>query len=189
MLIFKTLKSSRFAHLRGFLDLGLVCGGVWLAGGALRTILSKDEIKDYDLFFKDEAFFYATTVHLEVLGAIKTFECPKKELFTYKYGNLKIQLIKKRYYESPEVLLNSFDFTVCQFCWNGRVLFVSSKNSIKDSKNRNLRINEIQYPVASLNRLVKYAKRGYKYFDALDDFISKTGKLTLTEENRVLYID
>lgn len=73
---------------------------------------------------------------------------------------LPIQLIKMVWYDSAEEVIDSFDFTVTQFCVDGEDL-VFNPASMADLLNENLIIHRHQFPMESLYRLVKYAKKGY----------------------------
>jgi len=63
--------------------------GVMLAGGALRTIIDRnDEVCDFDLFFKTELALSNCRTVLAAIGTL-IFECPEGRLFTYKVGDQK----------------------------------------------------------------------------------------------------
>lgn len=90
---------------------------------------------------------------------------PKGFLYTYKkksfFGKLvKVQLIVERYYSSLEELINSFDIVACCAATDGNEI-VYNDNFIQYVSNKIITINKLSYPVATLGRIVKYAKKGY----------------------------
>jgi hypothetical protein len=108
--------------------------GVYLAGGCLRNLLGgDDEISDIDLFFRDQQALDAAMKVMDLWAGseegdwYKAFECPAKELITYKsaieklmYGEdataedyrnqKKVQFITKSFYPDPVSLISTFDF-------------------------------------------------------------------------------
>ena len=117
------------------------------------------------------------------------FECPKKELFTYKRRGVKIQCIAKQFYRDALELLDSFDFTVCQATYDG-VRVVLTHDMIRSVKSKELAINRITYPVASINRLFKYRERGYKVTEqTLVEMVQQISGQQFDDEKLALYID
>lgn len=134
---------------------------VWLAGGALRTLIHHTEkISDFDLFFNTKEKLWQVNEKLKEDGFRCVFECPKGELFTYKKRDLKIQCIAKKYYKDSIELVDSFDFTVCQAAYDGVSVDIA-KRMIKSVKLKRLYVNKITFPVASINRMFKYKQKGY----------------------------
>lgn len=94
------LKSRRLDKIRWLYQQGIINESVWLAGGALRTLVDpKETIVDYDLFFKYDvrehqsmdAFWHKhltnvteTREALTKLGFKLTFECPEGKMYTYE---------------------------------------------------------------------------------------------------------
>jgi len=79
-------------------------------------------------------------------------------------NGLVVQTIKSLYYQSSAHLISTFDFTDCQFCVareNGRDFFYVGETSLEDLKKRRIIINQINYPMSTMRRLLKYAKKGY----------------------------
>lgn len=185
----------------GLVDLG---SGIWVAGGAVRTILTGEEVSDVDLFFRDQAARDDMIRNLDSKGAKQLFVCPKRELFTYDFRGFKVQLICKRYYETKRQLLDSFDFTICRFGFSlsdvhqldghPRVAdFVSlAFSDYYDLQRRHLRVHKIEYPVATLNRIQKYMKKGFKPWHQEDFYVQLVMAIKaapIDEEHMALYID
>lgn len=160
----KKLNNERAAVLNSFWQIRLLTNLklAILAGGSLRKVVDNaDEIVDYDLFFMNAEQRDKTKGMLETFGYRLVFACPQGELFTYKRKGVKVQMICKRFYTSIEDLLDSFDFTACQIALYDGKLYVT-KQTIRDIKRKELRLNKIEYPVATLNRIQKYLAKGYK---------------------------
>lgn len=163
----------------------------YLAGGVIRSYFDGTKVEDYDFFFKNQK---AVTLFVELLKLEKfklVYECSEGKLFTFKHKNMKIQVVCERYYSNEEELINSFDITACMFVLDCYMRLHTYKESIKAAKNKELRINKVEYPLATMNRIDKYVKKGY-YFSNEDklDFIKmiQNFKSDKTDAYRV-YID
>jgi hypothetical protein len=178
---------------------------VFCAGGACRTMLTGEPLEDIDLFFYSDAALQYTKTALKFAGAKLVFSCPEGELFTYKFMDMKVQLIAKRFYVGIGELLSSFDFTICRFGLSLRQFstllirgdirpsdFYLNVADLKDLQTRTLRIHRVEYPVATLHRITKYMKKGYKPFDQQDFYVQLVHAIKavpINEENLALYID
>lgn len=80
------------------------------------------------------------------------------EIYSDEDGPHKIQLIKTRYHEDINELVNSFDISVCQIATDGSRWYVG-ENFIQDLNDRRLRIT--QYNQHSLKRMIKYWAYGF----------------------------
>lgn len=143
----------------------------WIAGGAIRRTITNQPLEtDVDYFFKRDALDYDFKGHLlDMLG--KSVEILRQTDIntTYKVNYLnnenqrkeiKIQEIFVNGYDSPEELLKSFDFTICQFAYDGENLYAGDY-SFHDLGRKRIVINNITYPVSSMRRLIKYTQQGY----------------------------
>lgn len=135
--------------------------GSILAGGAIRDGLHGKEISDYDLFFTDLLTVALIKEYLPSVGYNLVFACPQGLLYTFKMDDIKIQLICKRRYEDVYDLLDSFDFTICQYAITGTSGVYTTRQAIKDSKTNTLNLHKLTFPSATINRLSKYKKKGY----------------------------
>tara|TARA_Y100001973_G_C5180896_1_gene324835 strand:+ start:852 stop:1451 length:600 start_codon:yes stop_codon:yes gene_type:complete len=169
-----------------------------LAGGAARSLMTNERINDFDLFFVSEHGLKETKEYLEYQKFKLVFSCPKGELFTYKKYGLKIQLINKRYYNGYYDLLNSFDFNCCMFVLDlnddgpiGINSYIFTTNdAIIDSRNKEVNINRIEYPVATISRFIKYSKKGWTITrKAKEDICFALQNMSLNSENMILYLD
>lgn len=148
-------------NLVQFFDLGLLNDKTWLAGGAIRSALTGAEISDYDMFFRSLLDAARVEVELESLGAETVFKCPEGKLTTMKYNGMKIQLITEFFYENMDHLIDTFDITACRFATDGKVV-VTKYSAIRDTYNKKINLHRVDFPVATMKRVAKYAAKGYK---------------------------
>lgn len=71
-----------------------------------------------------------------------------------------IQLIKMVWFDSVQHVIDSFDFTVCQFALSGDFMHYCPLGVIDLLKKR-LQLNKMQFPAVSLRRLIKYTNKGF----------------------------
>lgn len=208
------LRRMRFSKIACFWSLGLFDHGAFLAGGSLRTLISDEEVSDFDVFFSWLSPIITPENQnpcLEIpLGtatpeiprysnveAIKRklekekfkliFSCPEGKMFSYKKGDMKIQLILE-ITDRPQQIIEQFDFNACCAAFDGE-FFYYSKEFIRDVKTKKLSINQITYPVATIKRMVKYAAKGYNINGACFQFMTQTSGAIFDGEQLRLYID
>lgn len=151
---------------------------VWIAGGFLRAMIGSedDSAGDVDFFFHSEdgfnkllatikdpppgaekAFGYYSISNYENLSKLRIVDCESMANFRPN-----LQLVRLFWFDSPEHVIDSFDFTVCQFITDGKTLFFNPK-SFDDVRERKLRWHrECDDSIAALNRILKYQEKGYK---------------------------
>ena len=163
---------------------------VVLAGGALRTLVDPtDEICDYDIFLLDQTKLESVKTYFENLKYNKIFECPQGKLTTYKLNDDKVQIINKRSYKDCNELIGSFDITACCAAWDGEN-FYKHRRFISDVLNKKINLNTVEYPKATLNRIVKYGAKGYKLSrQANEYFLDLISDFTWADDNSEFYID
>ena len=150
--------------------------GPWLAGGALRRTLMRQPLSsDFDFFFASEGQFNRFCEQMKGRGAWivrkndhnTTFRLPSEapkptgedEFEPYK-PEIEIQAITTQWYDSLEQVLDSFDFTICQFGFDG-VRLVCGDYSLWDLGRRRLAPHKITFGTASMRRLLKYTNQGF----------------------------
>ena len=171
--------------------LSLLGGGVVLAGGALRALVDpSEEISDYDLFVLEQGIIPKLKSSLEHLEYNLCFECPKGQLYTYKnLEGTKVQIINKRAYADCEDMIASFDITACCAAYDGNTFYTNDR-FVFDNLNKLINLNKVEYPNATLRRIVKYSNKGFKLSNAaITTFTSTVNSMTLTEDNTEFYID
>ncbi len=200
----KNFRRSRLMKIAGILQLGIIGRGSYLAGGALRTLLDpKEQISDYDIFFEDMRRSVLDELYdeepknmarvKEVQDILLTegfkcvFECPLGELFTYKLGDIKIQLILATVGE-PQNVITTFDFGACRAAFDGNTLYFD-KEFVRDTKTKRLSVQSVTFPVATIKRLVKYANKGYNINNATLQFMEKVSGQVWDGDQLRLYVD
>lgn len=184
--------------------------GCFLAGSWFESLYRGDQIKDFDMFFRDES---SVNAFIELLRDqhdddqdeendwLLQYEIPDDELLesllndekttaiTIKNKNAPaIQIIRTRFYDSISDVIDSFDFTVCQFgLSNSDVCF--NPVSMLDLVRKRLVLHRMTFPSSTIRRLIKYANKGYYACGgSLIDMVEKI-KESKPEDDEVLYID
>lgn len=155
------------------------CGKAWIAGGFLSNLFDEKSPADIDIFFGDDDSFY-NVIELIENGDFGEYEISGGDENGDKIENLaeneavryidfiyigqedrpKIQLIKTRIYETPEEVIDSFDFTVTQFALCGQSI-VCNPVSLMDMPRKRIVPHQITFPSSSLRRMIKYTKKGF----------------------------
>jgi hypothetical protein len=138
-----------------------------IAGGALRDYLIGETIKDIDIFCTsrqacdniisalDDCSNNGSTPEVRKLSE-------NDQLANYQVGKDWWQIIKGKYFRmQSDDLIRSFDFTICGAMMTGAGETAFLPTFFQDTLARHLRINTITYPLATLERMQKYCKRGY----------------------------
>lgn len=136
----------------------------WIAGGAIRRVLLRQALdSDFDFFFDSQEsldrwelslpntlqLVRETKHHKHWHGALDGSEVP-----------VDIQAIRFKFYESPEAVIDSFDYTITQFILDDGVL-TTTPEALWDLGRRKLAIHRVTYPVATMRRMLKYANQGF----------------------------
>lgn len=133
---------------------------VWFAGGAIRQWFQDGEAaSDIDVFGKSQEALDGF-IKEKLSSAKKLFE--KDHLYSFSLNGQIIQVIKYNYYENINNLIDSFDFTICQFGWDGNTVW-ASESAIVSCLRGHLRVHKITPELAadSLRRAFKYQLKGY----------------------------
>jgi hypothetical protein len=131
---------------------------VTVFGGAVRDGFLDKEINDYDLMVAD----------LETeIGLMSFFgQSGVTESVTPRHGNYfidgrKLQVLRGIYFPADaKIVANLFDFTICCCAVTKRSIEVHV-DFFKDLAEKRLRLNRLSYPLATLERLQKFAARGF----------------------------
>ena len=136
----------------------IMTGGVWIAGGSIRSWFNGEETPDIDVFAKDEK-----SMNLFIQeNQLKNLVSKSATTETYRRGGDIVQAIRL-YYDSVENLLDSFDYTICQFAWDNDKIY-STMEAVVATLRKHLAVHKVQpgYEVDSLRRAFKYFDKGYK---------------------------
>lgn len=174
---------------------------VWLAGGAIRRIITGQDIfeGDFDLFFdSQETYSEVFNTLTKKMGAKPIRETDfNTELSLSDNGiTYRVQLIFGQYYKSADELLNTFDFTLCMFAIQLPIVGLSQNevicgdSSLYDVGRKRIVINNLQNPVPSLRRLIKYTQQGfYACQGCLTEFLQMVVEQPDLLKNPPKYID
>jgi hypothetical protein len=155
--------------------------GAVVAGGFIASMLKGADHKpsDIDIFFNgadsllaaynlftnppdsDAHAFrgYSTKTSLDDL--VKNSKTLRLVKFTNEDPEkLPVQLIKMAWYDNAEAVIDSFDFTVCQFAVDNNQLVFNPISMLDLFKGR-LVLHRYQYPAETLYRVIKYIRKGY----------------------------
>ncbi len=147
----------------------LSVSGPWLAGGALRrTLLQQEPESDFDFFFRDADQLNAFTAALDAAGMEKVRETEHHVHYRGRIGDsaipIDVQCIRFAFYADAQAVIDSFDFTICQFAFDGTDL-TSGSYALWDLGRKRLATHRITFPVSSMRRVLKYARQGFKACD------------------------
>lgn len=161
-------------------ELGLnIITGPWLAGGAVRKSFLGQTIEssDWDIWLSSHTQFAHAEKKLANIGA--TVAHRSQNSITFKYSghsvydaSQTIQLVKKRFYSSPEEIINNFDFTICQLVTDGKSVVLGEK-TLHDLNRRLIRHTSNNLSENVINRMIKYMVYGYRPTRELLDLIDK----------------
>lgn len=164
----------------------------YLAGGCFRFLYEpKGKINDFDVFFDPNADVELARSFLKSYNYNEIFVCPKGELFSFKKGDVKVQLINVRRYLSIEQLIDTFDITASMFGTDFKQ-FVYDDRAPTAALTKTIRLNRVDYPVATLNRLMKYMRYGFRIEqNTLDQFVTSVYDMGINQVplNKRLYVD
>jgi hypothetical protein len=168
---------------------------VWLAGGAVRRTLINQKLEsDIDLFFKSKEAFDNYLQQLkdkfEVAKEVKNDHNVQLVVRFTDKEEWTIQLITVAYYDSLEKVLDSFDFTICQFGTDGENL-VCGDHALWDLARMRLAVHHLVFPAASIRRMIKYTNQGFYAcqgcIQTIVNFIADNSELS--KNNISKYID
>lgn len=144
--------------------------GCYLAGGSILSIVTNTEINDYDIYpksKKDIVNILDILIHDESCFIMNISE----RAITLKSNNHKnsegkrvfIQLMTFTDFTSPDVIFDTFDFTVCMGAYDTDTKqYIFHPSFYPDVASRTLNFNtKTKYPLNSLLRVKKYQEKGY----------------------------
>lgn len=167
--------------------------GPWLAGGALRSaLIGQKPDSDWDFFFRDADQFEAFVASIKTMpGATRVAKTEHHITFTAKVDGkaITVQAIRIDYYANIEALLDSFDFTICQFGYDGTDLHCG-EFSLWDLARKKLAIHRLTYGVSTVRRLIKYTRKGFTACGGvLADILQRTVADPQTINSNIEYVD
>ena len=159
----------------------LTKANVILAGGSLTSLITKTEINDFDIYFRnkkdimfvlrhifgnynDDAYNYKINDN-DILFLGNHYEAISltSKSITFSINNIQLQLIHFDYFNSPKEIFNSFDFYCNMIAYDFKTgKFSSDENFFSSVASREIEFNhKTKFPINSLIRTRKYIERGY----------------------------
>lgn len=146
--------------------------GPWLAGGSVwKAIENRPITHDLDFFFQNQAQCAQWIRTLNSIPYVHHIVGEKENRYnrTYQFHvhdkgynkTVSVQCIHFKFWNSLQELLEGFDFTACQFGFDGRKLFTGD-TAFDDVRDRVIRFNKVHDSVATGIHLDKYVKQGFK---------------------------
>jgi len=137
--------------------------GPWIAGGALRRTLQQMPLEsDVDYFFRDAAQAQAFGEQLQANGGWQISQREHATTYGVKHDHstIIVQAVTMAYYPTLEDCLDSFDFTITQFGYDGADL-VCGPFSLWDLARKRLALHRLTFGVSTVRRLIKYTRQGF----------------------------
>jgi len=110
--------------------------GPWIAGGAVRRTVQGEKLdSDFDFFFAGEEQANRFASEMLSLGAAQTAATDKATTFLLPaempnegvyLPEMKVQAIRFQYYRDAEAVIDSFDFTLSQFAYDGESVYLGT---------------------------------------------------------------
>jgi len=158
---FQFEKNKLYNYLGEDLVEALKKHNAFVAGGAITSLFCNREINDVDVYFRNEDSLINFLTDNWDSRMWVVSHTKKATLFTY--DRTKIQLIHFRYFNNPQEIFDTFDFTVCMGCFDfSTEEFVLHEDFLKHNSQRLLKFNSsTTFPIVSLLRVQKYKEKGY----------------------------
>lgn len=153
-------KNKLYAYLGEDLVKSLKKYEAIIAGGTITSLFNNKEINDIDLYFRSDE--QACSFLEDHWGAAWVSTHTKKATLFVENG-LKIQMIHFKFFDRPEDIFNTFDYTVCMGAFDFKTEeFILHDDFLKHNSQRILKFNSnTAFPIVSLLRVQKYTARGY----------------------------
>ena len=131
---------------------------VAFAGGCVRDKLLDVEIKDYDIFVDSKETEDKLMAFLKKAGKGGKINT---QTANYTFNGKWIQVVRGKYYNiNSSDIIDSFDFTICQAMITTKGLQTTPR-FWKAVATKHLEVSVLHFPLSSLERMVKYIKKGY----------------------------
>lgn len=158
--------------------------GPWIAGGSIwKSIEGQKLTCDIDIFFqstKQCEEWYREILSIPYVNRIVSEIKSNKYNTSFKYlvncgdknKNFTIQLISFKFFKDICELIDGFDFTACQFGYDGTNLYTGD-TSMEDVKNRDIIFRHISNYNATAHHLKKYTDIGFKVSEAQNKILTE----------------
>jgi len=144
-----------FGRVKAIYD-ALPIKSCWIAGGAMRSWLVGDRVKDIDIFSNDpNAVVRAFNESDDFTKSIEN------DFIAHFYkDNLRYEIIKKYKFASQKETIDNFDFTIICASFGADGIVCDERFYI-DNAQRRLVVKALPKPLSTIKRAIKYSGRGY----------------------------
>lgn len=159
--------------------------GCWIAGGAVRGWFCGEELSDVDVFGPEQQ---ALDNFVSANNKLKKIDETPRAV-TYDLDGLRVQTIRV-FHNTPQSLLENFDFNVCQFAWSESGIF-ATRDAIIGTLRKHLSVCKItkEFAVDSLRRAFKYQRKGFiPCAGTIRDLANAVRELTAEEINNQVVV-
>jgi len=131
-----------------------------IAGGTITSLFTNRDINDIDVYFRSQEDLESFLKN-EMEGQWIIAHTEKALLF--KFDDIEVQAIYFKYFNNPDEIFDTFDFTVCMGAYDfSKEEFVLHNDFLRHNSQRILKFNHgTAYPIVSALRVDKYKKKGY----------------------------
>ena len=147
--------------------------GAYIAGGAVTSVFTNKDINDIDVYFPSEESLVRTLASIyriddlclieDIEQFCATITGTSQRTIMLRSEDQDVQFIAFKYFESPEDIFESFDYTVCMgayCCGTGE--FILHDDFMLHNSERRLKFHSgTDFPMMSLMRVDKYKSKGY----------------------------
>jgi len=139
--------------------------GAIIAGGAITSLFTGQEVNDLDIYFRSKESFSRFMAGLMSgdYGYSTIVNITDRSVTATDHREMKGQFVVFRFFESAQDIFDTFDFTANMGAYDFESgSFVFDKNFFRHNSQRFLEINtKTAYPLISVLRIEKYRKKGY----------------------------
>lgn len=136
--------------------------GPWVVGGCARALYENklDEINDIDVWFSNPNQFNHVRKQFEGEYGFYTVHESENAVTMNNDVGFKLQLIRKKWYATPEHVFSDYDFTCCQVATTDSKEFHFAPQAKQDIADRRLRVSKFNKE-SFLARYAKYRAYGF----------------------------
>lgn len=157
------------------LDRFMIGHNGFIAGGCFKNLFCREPFKDVDVFFEKRDDFNNAVAYFGEHEAFKAaYESKKVRAFRHKSSGIALELVCS-VFGTPEEIIRQFDFTVVKFAYYKALTEDDEGKEICEYKatyhplffehlhmKRLVIDDQIPFPLSTFERVLRYAKYGYK---------------------------
>lgn len=164
-------KNQLFTELLEIRD--ILPSGTYIAGSSVMSAVAIDfgfypEFSDIDVFCFDQQSFLDAYNALNnnfvpdrnTLKSIKN-KTEKYKSLSFRYNSKNIQLLKHWWFPDAEAVIDSFDFTVCQFALDKEAIVFNLDAASRHVRDKQLHLHQHVNNYKTLVRLKRYVEKGF----------------------------